>query len=218
MGKQKRRFSVVKFLFLILLLCAETANSQTLWGVDWETATPEQIQKLIDDGASVTNALLMATARSSSNLAVIEALIKAKADVNARNALGDTPLMLAAWSNSDLAVIEALIKAKADVNARNKDGGTPLMYAAGSNSDLAVIEALITAKADVNARDKDGWTPLMLAAWSNSNPAVIEALITAKANVNARNISGKTAFDYAEDNPEIKGTPVYWKLNDLMYK
>ncbi len=183
MGKQKRRFSVVKFLFLILLLCAETANSQTLWGVDWETATPEQIQKLIDDGASVTDALLMATGRSN------------------------------------LAVIEALIKAKADVNARDKNGWTPLIAAASGNSDLAVIEALIKAKADVNARDKKyELTPLMLAARFNSNPAVIEALIKAKADVNARDISGKTAFDYAEDNPEIKGTPVYWKLNDLMYK
>lgn len=141
---------MVKFLFLILLLCAETANSQTLSGVDWETATPEQIQKLIDDGASVT----------------------------------DDSLLVVAGSNSNPAVIEALIKAKADVNARNKNGGTPLMAAAGFNSNPAVIEALIKAKADVTVRDK----------------------------------AGKTAFDYAENNPEIKGTPVYWKLNDLMYK
>ena len=175
---------MVKFLFLILLLCAETANSQTLSGVDWKTATPGQIQKLIDDGASVTDDLLI----------------------------------LAAGFNSNPAVIEALIKAKADVNARDKDGVTPLMAAAGFNSNPAVIEALIKAQADVNARHKDGFTPLMAAAGGNSNPAVIEALIKAKANVNARDISDKTAFDYAEDNPEIKGTPAYWKLNDLMYK
>lgn len=175
---------MVKFLFLILLLCTGTANSQTLSGVDWKTATPEQIQKLIDDGASVTDDLLI----------------------------------LAARDNSNPAVIEALIKAQADVNARNKDGGTPLMLAAMNNSNPAVIEALIKAKADVNARNKDGLTPLMFAAMNYSNPAVIEALIKAKADVNARDKAGNTAFDYAEDNPEIKGTPVYWKLNDLMYK
>lgn len=141
---------MVKFLFLILLLCAETANSQTLSDVNWKTATPEQIQKLIDDGASVTDDLLI--------------------------------------------------------------------LAAGGNSNSAVIEALIKAKADVNARDKDGVTPLMLAAMLNSNPAVIETLVKASADINARDMSGKTAFDYAEDNPKIKGTPVYWKLNDLMYK
>ena len=141
---------MVKFLSLILLLCAETANSQTLWGVDWKTATPGQIQKLIDDGASVTDDLLI--------------------------------------------------------------------LAAGFNSNPAVIEALIKAQADVNARTGSGTTPLMIAARFNSNPAVIEALIKAKANVNVRDMSGKTAFDYAEDNPEIKGTPAYWKLNDLMYK
>lgn len=141
---------MVKFLFLILLLCAETANSQTLSDVNWKTATPEQIQKLIDDGASVTDDLLI--------------------------------------------------------------------LAAGGNSNSAVIEALIKAKADVNARDKDGVTPLMLAAMLNSNPAVIETLVKASADINARDKAGKTAFDYAEDNPKIKGTPVYWKLNDLMYK
>ena len=149
-GKQKRRLPVVKFLSLILLLCAETANSQTLWGGDWKTATPGQIQKLIDDGASVTDDLLI--------------------------------------------------------------------LAAGFNSNPAVIEALIKAQADINARTGSGTTPLMIAARFNSNPAVIEALIKAKANVNVRDMSGKTAFDYAEDNPEIKGTPAYWKLNDLMYK
>lgn len=58
----------------------------------------------------------------------------------------------------------------------------------------------------------------MFAAGKNPNPAVIEALIKAQADVKARNKAGKTAFDYAEDNPKIKGTPVYWELNDLMYK
>ena len=166
---------MVKFLFLILLLCAGTANSQTLSGVDWKTATPEQIQKLIDDGASVTDDLLILAAGGNSNPAVIEALIKAQADVNARDKNGTTPLMVAAMFNSSPAVIEALIKAKADVNARNKAGGTPLMVAAGFNSSPAVIEALIKAKADVKARDK----------------------------------AGITAFDFAENNPKIKGTPVY---------
>ena len=175
---------MVKFLSLILLLCAETANSQTLWGVDWKTATPGQIQKLIDDGASVTDDLLI----------------------------------LAAGFNSNPAVIEALIKAQADVNARTGSGTTPLIFAAANNSNPAVIEALIKAQADINARTGSGTTPLMIAARFNSNPAVIEALIKAKANVNVRDMSGKTAFDYAEDNPEIKGTPAYWKLNDLMYK
>ena len=209
---------MVKFLFLILLLCAETANSQTLSGVDWITATPGQIQKLIDDGASVTDDLLILAAWFNSNPAVIKALIKARADVNARDQNGWTPLMFAAQFNSSPAVIEALIKAKADANARNKDGWTPLMFAASFNSNPAVIETLIKAKADVNARYKDGWTPLMAAAQFNSSPAVIEALIKAQADVNARDKAGKTAFDYAEDNPKIKGTPVYWKLNDLMYK
>lgn len=80
------------------------------------------------------------------------------------------------------------------------------------------VEALIKTGADVKERDKDGLTVLMHAAWKNENPAVIEALINAGADVKARDIEGRTVFDYAEKNPKIKGTPVYWKLNDLKYQ
>ena len=64
------------------------------------------------------------------NPAVIEALVKANTDVNARNKAGVTALMAAAMFNSHPAVTEALIKANADVNARDKAGVTPLMFAA----------------------------------------------------------------------------------------
>ena len=78
--------------------------------------------------------------------------------------------------------------------------------------------ALIKAGADVNARAEWGVTPLVLAAAKNTNPEVLSVLINAGANVNARDEDGKTAFDYAKDNPAIKGTKVYWELNDARYK
>ena len=59
----------------------------------------------------------------------------------------------------------------------------------------------------------------MYAAERNDNPAVIEALIKAGADVSVRTkLFGKTAFDFAAENPKIKGTDVYWKLNELRYK
>ncbi|MBO4520207.1 MAG: ankyrin repeat domain-containing protein [Alphaproteobacteria bacterium] len=155
--------------------------------VDWKTVTAEQIN----------------------------ALIKAKADVNAGNKAGITPLMAAAENNNDPAVTKALIRAGVDVNARYKNWGiSPLMVAAAKNENPAVTEALIRAGADVNARDQAGFTPLMSAVAKNENPAVIEALVKAGADINVSDNEGKTAFDLAE-NPNIKGTPVYQKLQEL---
>ena len=81
----------------------------------------------------------------------ITALIKAGADVNAKDNYAWTPLMYAAM-NPRPEVIAALVKAGADVNAKSKDGETPLMIAAAKNSNLDVIAAMVKAGADVNAR------------------------------------------------------------------
>ena len=114
--------------------------------------------------------------------------------------------------------VQQAIKAGADVNARAEYGSTPLMLAAMLNTNPGVVSLLIKAGADVNARDEDGETPLMFAAGTNTNPDVISVLIKAGADVNARNERGWTALKFAKDNPAIKGTKVYWELNDAQYK
>ena len=80
------------------------------------------------------------------------------------------------------------------------------------------VVACLGTGADVNARDELGSSPLQLAAMQNENPAVIEALIAAGAEITARNSDGKLPFDYAEENKAIKGTKVYWKLNEGRFK
>ena len=64
----------------------------------------------------------------------IDAIRKAEADVNAKNANGVTPLHYAAWSNENPEVLTLLIKAGADVNAKNEDGWTPLDWAVDQNN------------------------------------------------------------------------------------
>ncbi len=56
-------------------------------------------------------------------------LLAHKAEVNAKNKDGNTPLHLAAL-NDHVDVAELLLAAKADVNARNELGNTPLKTAA----------------------------------------------------------------------------------------
>ena len=82
--------------------------------------------------------------------AVVELLLKHKADVNAADKDGATPLLLAAESGH-AAVVELLLKHQADVNAANTYGSTPLHFAALKGS-IAVVELLLNYQADVNAK------------------------------------------------------------------
>ena len=111
------------------------------------------------------------------------------------------------------------LRTGSDAMARSEDGTTPLHYAAAySNDNPAVLEVLIAAGADLNTRTEDGNTPLHYAADSNDDSAVLEVLIAAGADVNARNEGGELPFDFAEGNYAIKGSKVYWVLNDARFK
>ena len=59
----------------------------------------------------------------------IEALLKAGADVAARDEYGRTPLMYAAMKNKNPEVIEVLLKAGADAKAHDKEGKIALDHA-----------------------------------------------------------------------------------------
>ena len=61
----------------------------------------------------------MRAAWRNSNPEVIELLLKAGADIEARNGDGETPLMNAAENNENAKVIEALLKAGANAKAKN---------------------------------------------------------------------------------------------------
>jgi ankyrin repeat protein len=76
--------------------------------------------------------LVLAAANDAANKEVMAALIEAKANVNAPDPEGKTPLHWAAERNrKDL--VELLVKAGADVNLRTKNGAMPLDYAKSSN-------------------------------------------------------------------------------------
>ena len=130
--------------------------------------------------------------------AVVSLLVRAGADVNARDGDDRTPLHRAAEKNSDPAMITALIDAGADVQAWTDDivsyhyswHGTPLHAAAGSNGNPAVTVRLLEAGASVNTQSEESHaSPLHRAAFSNRNPEVAALLIQAGADVNARGVA-----------------------------
>ena len=139
----------------------------------------------------------MADAAMRGDKAAVEALIRAKADVNALRADGATAIQWAAYRN-DLKLAQLLIAAGANVNAPNHDGATPLSLAA-ENGSAAMIEKLIEAGADPNQRLANGETPLMMAA-RNGSVAAIKVLLHHKADVNTKEtLRGTTALMWAAE-------------------
>jgi hypothetical protein len=98
---------------------------------------------------------------------VLEALLLAGADVDARDRDGRTPLILAAKSDSGELVTQ-LLGSKANVEAKDCEGRTALFFAMCHSlgrrkywrHESTALNALLGAAADINARDKGGMTPL----------------------------------------------------------
>ena len=78
-----------------------------------------------------------------SNLPVVKSLIAARADVNAKEDMGDTALIMAC-GNGSVNAVRALIAAHADVNAKDNFGGTALQ-AAAHNGYKDCVKALKAA-------------------------------------------------------------------------
>lgn len=115
---------------------------------------------------------------------LVDRLLAAGANPNARNDYNSTPLAEAAVVGNPT-VIGKLLKAGADVEAANADGQTALMVVARS-SNLEAAQLLLKAGAQVNAREAwRGQTALMWAA-AQSQPEMVRLLIKHGADVNAR--------------------------------
>jgi ankyrin repeat protein len=121
----------------------------------------------------------------SRNLDIVRILIRAGADVNAADPLGQAPLTQAIRTRYDksIDVVLALIAAGANVNATDNFGQTPLMLAASENTNHDVLFALIEAGADVNIKDNNGNMALDFAKWNrNLTGTIVYKLIEQKTS------------------------------------
>lgn len=120
------------------------------------------------------------------------------------------------WKTASQAEVATEIS-KADVNARDADGKTALIWAALWSGTAENMKVLLNAGANVNARTEDGRIALMAAA-GFSTADNVKVLLNAGADASLKSADGNTAWDYAQNNEKLKGTDVYWILNDARFK
>src|SRR5262249_3888792 len=128
----------------------------------------------------------LVTAIRNADAHVVRKLLDNGADVNARDAEGNTPLILASLYASPQCVT-LLIEKGADVNAANKAGATALIRAATSYEKSRL---LVAAGAKVRVRTALGNTPLILAARRAGNSRTVELLLERGARATERNDAG----------------------------
>lgn len=131
--------------------------------------------------------------------AMMNALIDAGADVNAKNRRRATALH---WAVADAAKVRMLLIGGADINAKTVEGRTPLHLAASQPAGAPIVQLLVEASADVDARALVGTTPLFAAAGASVEAARL--LLDKGADPNAKSTTGATALmTGANGHPDV---------------
>jgi hypothetical protein len=129
---------------------------------------------------------------------------EAKADVNAKNSAGMTPLHEAALHGLIEAVRCLVAEAKAAVDPENSTGYTPLHLAALRSRDLSVCELLVEHKASVHKTTRYGSTPLSLAASKGNLAAVRYLLDETTSDLNHRDSKQRTPVSRAAGGKHLE--------------
>jgi len=126
------------------------------------------------------------------NIALINALLDAGADVNVSDKEGQTPLLWAVIMG-ERETTERLLAKGARIDAANSMGITALQFAI-SEHDLSLMKVLVAHGARVNVR---GMHIPLLEACCEGDPDMVRVLLDNGANLETRDISGNTALSIA---------------------
>ena len=133
-----------------LLLAAGVSSTDSSFKVDSKGAAQKKDAKLLG---------YLYTAIFLKKAPIVEMLINAGCDVNARSEGEETALMLAVEVGSD-DMVNILIKKGADVNACDQKGATALIMAAQNERSSRIVNLLLKAGARADIRDLENETAL----------------------------------------------------------
>ena len=164
---------------------------------------PEEIVKAVLQGPVNVNqgdingkTPLLAAADTGSE-AVMDLLLKSKADPNCADRRGVTPLAMAI-RNRDLKKVWMLVEAGAIVNKPILGGKMLPIHLAVRTGDREVVRFLLEKRANPNRADSEGNTALHYAAALN-DAGMTSTLLRAKASPAIRSKEGKIPADLTSD-------------------
>lgn len=155
----------------------------------------QRVRRLLDADASLADAIdgeypVLAIAAGRGHVDVMQALLSAGADPNAKSRLDGSTAMHVAALFGPMPPVDCLLANGADVNARDALGQTPLHLAAVMGRADA-CRSLLGSGAEADARDCDGLTPLHRASARGSRQ-VVEILAAGNADVDAKDGNGNS--------------------------
>ena len=130
----------------------------------------------------------------SNNKDDIRRLLKAGADVDARDEEHNEAAIILAAKFSDAEIVDLLLSAGAKIDARDDQGRTALFLADVGSETFA---RLLAAGADIHAVDNDGNTILMRRVSQSASVNEVEELLRLGINPDVNNIDGESARDLA---------------------
>jgi len=172
----------------------------------WLTEIPQIVRLLIEHGADVNvigsehyNEVVLHNACRRGQIEIIDLLIKAGADLDVRNSLGQTPLMEAA-RYGELAAVQRLVAAGADLNLRSAQNNATALALAREDDEHEVAEFLRKAGGEDDLVTRETGLPIDDA----THPAVIacreylRAAYRADTEAVRQMYSSRTAMDWLE--------------------
>ena len=126
---------------------------------------------------------------------IVEALIKAGANVDQATPSHSPPLFIACQNNNDK-IVSLLLTAGANPNVARNDGATPLFIASQNGNDK-IVSLLLAAQANPNITNNKGITPLFVAS-QRGHAKIVSLLLNTRADANIASKSGVTPLLYGQ--------------------
>lgn len=183
-------------------------------GNDWE------IKTLIDSKADINLkdkdgwTALMYAVRYQESLSCVDLLLNAQADIKIKNNYDLTALIIAACYNNNPDILNRLLSYYSSSEKEVTKAFVLLLSENHSSefSQVAKIKIFLDKSIPLNTF-YNGKTPLMYAAQYCNSTKILKLLMESNAITTLRSTEGKTAFDYAQENVNLKHDSIYWSLN-----